>query len=97
MSAQLWPLSSAFFSNASMSTFCAGTLPLVDAMFNCEGVDASKPRLGLSVPLRFKRSRASNSASENSLTCFGRKGTGVDTREVKNYQQGQSRAVDNIE
>jgi len=42
---------------------------------------------GLSGPLRFKRSKASNSASENCLRCLGRKGTGVETREDKNYQR----------
>ena len=53
-------------------------------------VEDLKGLLGLSGPwLRFKRSRASISASENSRRCFGRNGTGVETREVRNCGCGQ--------
>lgn len=47
-------------------------------------IDDLNGLLEFSEPLRFKRSRASSSDSENSLKCFGRNGTGVETREVKN-------------
>ncbi len=63
-------------------------------MFNFEGVVAASDRvvdvlnglLGLSglLPSRFKRSRASCSAAENWRRCLGLKGTGVETREVRN-------------
>ena len=81
-----------------MSILSAETLPasVVD-IFNFEGVGGCSTvveylngLIGLSAEFRFKRSRASNSASENCLMCFGRNGTGVDTREVKNCDQSAS-------
>src|SRR5271154_1158644 len=89
---------SAFFSNASRSTFFAA----------CDRKPtSSRPgwtkiwlfRNGLatglpfSLPgelLRFKDSRAFSSDCEKSRMCLGRKGTGVETRDVRNCQRTKS-------
>lgn len=65
---------SAAFSSLSRSTFLSAPLPKRDGVIGVE----------VPVGLPFSFSRASSSASEKFLTCFGRKGTGVDTLEVKN-------------
>lgn len=65
---------SAAFSSLSRSTFLSPPLPKRDGVMGVE----------VPVGLPFSFSRASSSASEKFLMCFGRKGTGVDTLEVKN-------------
>ena len=72
-----WPFTpcSAAFSNLSRSTFLSPPLPRRDGIMGEE----------VPVGLLLSFSRASSSASEKFLRCFGRKGTGVDTLEVKNW------------
>lgn len=49
--------------------------------------------LGTGLPLRLRRSRASISTSEKARRCLGLKGTGVETREVRNCDfESQHRA-----
>lgn len=62
------------------------------SIFNLDGmetpsavIDDFNGLFGLSGPFKFNRSSASSSASENCRKCLGRNGTGVETREVKNY------------
>ena len=71
-----------------MSTFAAGAPCAVDSIFILDGVwTVLSGLIGLSEPLRFSRSRASSSASENCLRCFGLKGLGVETRDDRNWMQ----------